>query len=89
MGVFFVRPQEPDTATLTGPTPPPAELSWPRVAAAAVLLMLLLGGAIWTAEPANGAANRFGTLHPALVHGFELLLGTFVGLIAGEAVSSR
>ena len=91
MGLFFVPPEGAVAATVNGDDPPASspKLAWPRVGASLVMLALLLVAALFTAEPANGSANRFATLHPALVHGFELLLGTFVGLIAGEAVGNR
>ena len=72
MGIFF-------TGTPGGPND---HLSWVRVVVAAVLLVILMAAAIYTAyDP------KLGALHTSLVHGFEVLLGGVIGLVLGERVA--
>ena len=63
-----------------------SQLELIRVVAAFVILVLMVGAAIYTAEPANDPAKQYALIHGVLAHGAELLLGVIVGLLVGEGV---
>ena len=55
---------------------------WHRLIFAAVLLIALLIGAIYTAmDP------RLADLYTVLIHSFELILGAIIGLLTGESIN--
>ena len=59
------------------------KVSWLRLAFATVLLLGLLFAAIYAAKDAALKED----LYPLLLHSFELILGAFIGLLTGEALS--
>ena len=86
MGVFYITRPTGDTEA---GSPTQSQISWLRLAFATLLLAVILGAAIWTAEPENDPAKQYEALHAGLVAGFQVLLGLVVGLVTGETVSQK
>ncbi len=73
MGLFYVQEQGQDGKSL----------SWVRFVGGVALLVALVLGAVFTAGDPDLVK-----LHETLLKPIEVLLGTFVGLVAGEGLSS-
>ena len=79
MSIFFV----PAAPAMPRAAAAPARLSWGRVAAAGILLVVILGAGLYAGTvPALDAWNK------ALLNAFEVLLGVFVGVVGGEAAAN-
>ena len=82
MSLFFVSAAPGGARAAAAGAAGPAQLSWARVAAAGIVLVVILGAGLYAGSvPALDAWSK------ALLHAFEIVLGLFVGVVGGEAAS--